>query len=108
MAVRRQHPEPENPPQDDWRAGPGGVPIPPKTPKLRKRQPTATVKFEKPTAATRAEVRLAAIHCVLDEDGAHPVTRASTARSRIRKNSLVFLARCVHTLTHCETVDAVG
>ncbi len=48
MAVRRQHPEPEQPQKDNWRAGPGGVAIPPKADKLRKRRPSATVKFEKP------------------------------------------------------------
>jgi hypothetical protein len=53
MAVRRQHPEPDDPPQRNWRAGPGGVPIPPKAEKLRKRQPSATVKFEKPPQQPR-------------------------------------------------------
>ena len=53
MAVRRQHPEPEDPPQDNWRAGPGGVAIPPKAAKLRKRRPSSTVKFEKPPRPPR-------------------------------------------------------
>ena len=49
------------------------------------------------TPAAWTEVCLAAIHSVVDKHGARPVTRASTARSRIRKNSRVSVARCVHS-----------
>ncbi len=37
MAIHRQHPDPKDQPQDNWRAGPGGVAIPPESDKLRKR-----------------------------------------------------------------------
>jgi hypothetical protein len=42
MAVQRQHAEPKDPPQNNWRAGPGGVPIPPRVAKVRKRRNSAT------------------------------------------------------------------
>ena len=79
MAVRRQHPEPENPPQDNWRAGPGGVPIPPKSRQASKAPTYGNGEVRKAaTPATRAEVRLAAIQCVV------PATKMGRVSLRYR------------------------
>jgi hypothetical protein len=54
------------PVQDNWRAGPGAVAIPPKADKLRKRRAFVNSEVRKAgTPATRAKVLLAAIQCLV-------------------------------------------